>query len=80
MTTVKYRKEQYEKHKLDRMKKIKMKDAEKMFKKEPDEIDGVYVFRGINKRTGRPVELRNPDKKELIRDWFTINDYLVEDE
>lgn len=61
-----------------RMKRLKKKDVSSRFKEKATKENGVFVIRTINKRTGRPVEIRNKSRVKALRDLATISGYLVE--
>ena len=54
-------------------KPIDVKDIEKAFKGEIEKDGDSYVYSFGN------TTLRNKDKKALMRDYFTLNGYLVKD-
>jgi len=78
MTKLKERQERHAKHKLARMKPINESGIKKVFRTTPKREGKVWVIRTINKRTGRSVEIRNPDKQEALNDLATISGYQVE--
>jgi len=63
--------EQFEKNANERKTPIMEKDILKAFKHKIVKEGNDWVIRQDGK------EVRNANKKEAIRDWFTINNYLV---